>query len=297
MTRVKIGVQYTPAPGQSIEETARAATEIESMGYCCFAVPDHLTRPHQGNRVAVPDPFVLLARLAADTRTIGLGTMTVLDALRLPAQTLRGAVTLQQISGGRFELGIGAGWQQADLDALGPDVRAARARINSLEHTLTVLRQAWPTGPADEDDPRASLSRVLAAGTPGPQVIVAAGTSRMLQVAARFADTVALTVPTRPRLAGVTPTAVSVAAQIAAARGARPATMPAPGFHLQIRDLSTKAPKDPDGDWWTVGGSPGQVADALRRRADAGIGYLSVCTEDLNLLEWLASQVLPRCEE
>ncbi|MFI5752365.1 LLM class flavin-dependent oxidoreductase [Streptomyces sp. NPDC051644] len=297
MTRVKIGVQYTPAPGQGVKETVRAAAEIESMGYCCFSVPDHLTRPHQGLAVAVPDPFVLLARLAADTRAIGLGTMTVLDALRLPVQTLRGAVTLQQISGGRFELGIGAGWQQADLDALSPDVRSAPVRINSLEDTLTLLRQAWPTGTPARDDPRAAPARILAGGTTRPSVIVAAGTSRMLQVAARFADTVALTVPTRPRLAGITPTATSVAAQIAAVRGARPAQMPAPGFHLQIRDLSTNPPNDPDSDWWTVGGSPGQIADALRRRADAGVDYLSVCTEDLHLLEWLASHVLPQYEE
>ncbi|MEE1805437.1 hypothetical protein [Streptomyces sp. BE133] len=128
-------------------------------------------------------------------------------------------------------------------------------------------------------------------------MIFAAGTSRMLQVAARFADTVVLAVPTRPRLAAATPTAVSVAAQIAAVRGARPAQMPMPGFHRQIRDLSTNPPDDPDGDWWTMGGSPGQIADALHRRADAGVDYLSVCTEDLHLLEWLASHVLPWCEE
>lgn len=290
-----IGVQYTPTPGQSIEQTVRAATEIEDMGYCCFSVPDHLTRPHLGARTAVPDPFVLLARLAADTRVIGLGTMTVLDALRLPWQTLRTTATLQQISSGRVELGIGAGWQRSDLDVLAPHTRTAPARITALEETLTLLGHAWPTAATAQGDPPTALARVLAQGIPRPRVIVAAGTSAMLHLAARHADTVALTVPTRPRLAGATPTAASVAAQIAAVRAARPAHLPAPGFHLQIRTLSTHPPQDPDSDWWSVGGSPGQIADALNRRADAGVSYLSVCTEDLRLLEWLASRVLPQC--
>ncbi|MFJ6212681.1 LLM class flavin-dependent oxidoreductase [Streptomyces sp. NPDC092296] len=222
--------------------------------------------------------------------------MTVLDALRLPAQTLRSAATLQHISGGRFELGIGVGWQKADLDALAPDLREAGARIASLERTLELLRQVWPVPTATGDGGAEPLERALAAGTPAPRVIVAAGTSRMLQLAARFADDIALTVPTRPRLAGVTPTAASVTAQITTARSARPSSMPPCRFHLQIRSLGPSAPEDPDGDWWSVGGSPGQIADALRERAATGVDYLSVCTEDLSLLEWLSSRVLPLYE-
>ncbi|MGW1976524.1 LLM class flavin-dependent oxidoreductase [Streptomyces sp. NPDC001889] len=297
MTRPRIGVQYTPPPGQDIKTTVRAAREIEAMGYAAFTLPDHLTRPHDHGTAAVPDPFALLARIAADTTTIALGTMTVLDALRLPAHTVRSAVTLQQISGGRFELGIGAGWQPADLAVLAPTARPADARIRALEQTLQLLRQAWPLPGATTPDGRdGTLARTLADGAPAPRLIVAAGTSALLRLAARHADEVALTVPTRRRLHGVTPSAASVAAQIATARAARPPGVPPCGFHLQIRALGPAVPRDPDGDWWTVGGSPDEVADTLRRRAAAGVTHLGVCTEDLHLLEWLASRVLPLCE-
>jgi alkanesulfonate monooxygenase SsuD/methylene tetrahydromethanopterin reductase-like flavin-dependent oxidoreductase (luciferase family) len=293
---LRIGVQYTPPPGQPIAATVRAAIEIEAMGYACLAVPDHLTRPHASGPVAVPDPFALLARLAADTTTIGLATMTVLDALRMPIQTLRSAATLQQISGGRFELGIGAGWQHTDLQALAPGLRAAEARITSLERTLQLIRQAWSSPEVTGNGAAGPLARTLAAGTSAPRVTVAAGTDRLLHLAARFADEIALTVPTRPRLAGATPTAASVAAQIATTRRARPTSMPPCRFHLQIRRIDPVAPDDPDRDWWTVGGSPGQVAAAFHERAAAGVACLGICTEDLRLLEWLSSKVLPRCE-
>ncbi|KZM71130.1 LLM class flavin-dependent oxidoreductase [Nocardia terpenica] len=292
---LRIGVHYTPVPGEPIEAIVRAATEVQAMGYACFALPDHLSRLHEGRPVAVADPFALLARLAADTTTIGLGTMTVLDALRAPAQTLRSAATLQQISGGRFELGIGAGWQRTDLTALAPGLRTAEVRITALEHTLHLFRQVWPDARTGEDPATTPTTRVLAAGTDAPRLVVAAGTDLMLRLAARFADDVALTVPTRPRLAGATPTAASVAAQIATVRRARPASAPVCGIHLQIRRVDPIAPEDAARDWWTLGGSPDQIATALQDRAAAGVTYLSVCTQDLGLLDRLASTVLPRC--
>jgi alkanesulfonate monooxygenase SsuD/methylene tetrahydromethanopterin reductase-like flavin-dependent oxidoreductase (luciferase family) len=306
MTRLRIGVQYTPAPDQTVAELISAATEIEAMGYHCFSLPDHLTRPHGGQRVAVPDPVAVLARLAADTHTIDLGTMTLLDALRQPVQTLRSAATLQRISGGRLEWGIGAGWQQADLDTLPATIAEVDARIAALRQTLTLLRQAWPATPStNQPNPTdlptngsaGDVAGVLAAGIAAPRLIVAAGSHRMLRLAASFADTIALTVPTRPRLAGTRPTAASVTAQIAAARATRPTGMPVVDFHLQIRTITATAPTDPDSDWWALGGGPSQMADALMRRAATGVGYLSLCLQDLRQLEHLAAHVLSLCDE
>lgn len=144
---LRVGVQYTPRADQNISSIVRAAVEIEAMGYNTISLPDHLTRADGGRLVALPDPVALLARLAADTRTIGLGTMTLLDALRHPAQIVRSAATLQRITAGRFELGLGAGWLGSDLAVLGT---TARARMNTLTRTLTLLRCAWP-GPGSPD--------------------------------------------------------------------------------------------------------------------------------------------------
>ncbi|MFJ6136502.1 LLM class flavin-dependent oxidoreductase [Kitasatospora sp. NPDC092286] len=296
MKRLTVGVHYTPAPGEPIADTVRAAREIEAMGYRSLALPDHLTRPHAAAIAPVPDPLLLLARLAADTTHLTLATMTLLDAFRAPEQTLRSAATLQHITGGRLELGVGAGWQNADLNALPTGLRAASARIDALERTLDLLRQAWPL--ADRpNQPDAARAWLLAAEAAPPQLIIAAGSTRMLHLAARYADTIALTVPTRPRLAGAVPTAQSVAAQIATVRAARPGHLPPPGFHLQIREITPRASHSGDDTWWTVGGSPARIAEALQRRADAGITDIALCTEDLQLLEWTAVHVLPQLEQ
>ncbi|MGW5743691.1 hypothetical protein, partial [Amycolatopsis sp. NPDC003861] len=132
-------------------------------------------------------------------------------------------------------------------------------------------------------------------GSPGgraPAMVVAAGGPRMLRLAAATADVVALTVPTWDRATG-RPTAASVTAQMDLVRHAGPPGWPAPVFHLQIRDMPTAAPADPDADWWLLGGSPAEAAEALRRRIDNGVGYLSVCTNDLLALRRFADTVLP----
>lgn len=300
VTELRIGVQYTPGADQEIDSIVRAAVEIEAMGYDCFSLPDHLTRTDRGQPVApLPDPVALLARLAADTCTIGLGTMTLLDALRHPAQTVRSAVTLQQVTGGRFELGLGAGWLASDLAVLGDDVRT---RLQTLRRTLGLICHAWPTTSTGRAGTPAVTATVAveaqaaaanAAGVPAPTLVVAAGGSRMLCLAAETADVVALTVPTRHRLDGTFPTAASVAAQMDTVRRARPAGLPPAVFHLQVRDLPATAPADPDADWWTLGGSAAEVKETLHHRTAAGVGYLSVCTQDLHALEHLANIVLP----
>ena len=292
---LRVGVQYTPRADQNISSIVRAAVEIEAMGYDTISLPDHLTRADGGQPVALPDPVALLARLAADTRTIGLGTMTLLDALRHPAQIVRSAATLQRITAGRFELGLGAGWLGSDLAVLDKNVQT---RLDTLTRTLTLIRHAWPgpgtpdAGEHQDDAEARAAAAANAAGVPAPALVVAAGGPRMLRLAAATADVVALTVPTWNRATG-RPTAASATAQMDLVRSASPPGWPAPTFHLQIRELPTAAPTDPDADWWTLGGSPAEAADALRRRITSGVGYLSLCTNDLQALRRFADTVLP----
>jgi len=178
------------------------------MGYDCFSLPDHLARVEGGKPVALPDPITLLARLAADTCTIRLGTMTLLDALRHPAQTVRCAATLQQISGGRFRTGAGSRLASHDLAILGGDVHS---RLQTLHRTLNLVRHAWPAG-----TPAAAAT--LGADTEARTAVAAkhrgrpcadAGRGRrgpqMLRLAAATADVIALTVPTWHRLDGTRP--------------------------------------------------------------------------------------------
>ncbi|MFF2954951.1 LLM class flavin-dependent oxidoreductase [Kitasatospora sp. NPDC057965] len=224
--QLTLGVRYTPDPGEPIATTVRAAQEIEAMGYSSFALPDHLTRPHGDEVAPVSDPLLLLARIAADTTHLPLATTALLGALRSPDQTLRAAATLQHITGGRLALGLGASWQNADLDTLPSPLRAAPARIAALEEVLRLLRQAWPIDNAAV--PETDRARVLAAGTPAPRLLVAAGSNRMLHLAARYADTIALTDRPHPAAPGRSGTHRAVGHRADRHRPRRPPRAPAP---------------------------------------------------------------------
>jgi len=86
------------------------------------------------------DPLILLSRIAATTTRIRLGTSILLAALRRPIVLAKQVATLDVLSGGRLDLGVGVGWQREEYDAAGLDF-AARGRL--LEHCLEVCTTLW----------------------------------------------------------------------------------------------------------------------------------------------------------
>ena len=87
---------------------ADGARRLEDDGYATLLTPDTLW---------TPSPFLALAAAAAATTTLGLGTWVIASPLRRPAEVVREVETLQELSGGRFELGIGAGRPGGEQDA------------------------------------------------------------------------------------------------------------------------------------------------------------------------------------
>ncbi|HET8582755.1 MAG TPA: LLM class flavin-dependent oxidoreductase [Jatrophihabitans sp.] len=139
-----------------------AARQAESLGYATFLMPD-TTR--------TPAPLPALAAAAAVTNTLHVGTWVLCDPLRNPRQLAWEAAGLQELSGGRFELGIGAGRPDAEADcaALGVPFGSPGERIARLTETLDLLRDRLP----------------------GTRIMVAASGPRLLALAARRADIVA----------------------------------------------------------------------------------------------------------
>lgn len=145
---------------------ADEARRLEGDGYSTILVPDTLW---------TPSPFPALAAAAAGTTTLRLGTWVIASPLRRPAEVVREAKTLQDLSGGRLELGIGAGRPggERDAEALGVEWGGAGARVTQVEATLTAVR----------------------AMDPAPWVVIAGSGDRMLSIAGRLADTLALPTP------------------------------------------------------------------------------------------------------
>ncbi|MET8142102.1 LLM class flavin-dependent oxidoreductase [Sphaerisporangium sp. NPDC005288] len=171
------------ATARGADEWTALARRAEDLGYATFLTPDTLdTLP----------PLPALSAAAAATSTIGLGTFVLSVANRRPEQLAWEVDGLSFLSGGRFELGLGAGRPDAERDAarLGVPFGTVDQRIRKLEEVIRQVRTWHDSTKA----PSAGADRTGAGGA-GPRVLIAAGGARMLGFAARNADTVALGLP------------------------------------------------------------------------------------------------------
>ena len=134
----------------SWQQTSEAALAAESAGYSAFWVVDHLSGGVM-NAPTMPECFTTLGALAATTSRIGLGSLVVNAGLRNAALVANSAATVQNISGGRFILGLGAGASPAstfasELHAAGVEVlQSMTDRHAQLEHVMDVIDEIWST--------------------------------------------------------------------------------------------------------------------------------------------------------
>lgn len=103
------------------------------------------------------DPLAVLAHLAAVTDRVRLGTNILIAALRRPVVLAGQASTIDALSGGRVDLGVGVGWQAEEYEAAGLDF-SRRGRL--LDHTLEVCRTLWTDRVADHDSPELRFERI-----------------------------------------------------------------------------------------------------------------------------------------
>jgi probable F420-dependent oxidoreductase len=144
------------------------------------------TTPLVGPDTELTDPLVALAGAVARTTRLKLGTAIYLLALRHPLAVARAALTLRELSAGRFLLGVGAGWLQAEFDALGVPF-ADRGR--RFEESLDILRLAWAGGPFEYHGSVYDFGPVQLTRDAAPVPLVLGGnTPRALRRAAVRAD-------------------------------------------------------------------------------------------------------------
>lgn len=230
-----------------------AARRAESLGYSTFLLPD-TTR--------TPAPLPALAAAAAVTSALRVGTWVLCDPLRNPRQLAWEAAGVQQLCGGRFELGIGAGRPDAAADCaeLGVPFDSPGERIARLSDTLALLRDSL------------GKTRIMVAGS-GP---------KLLALAARTADIVAFgwppstdTAAARKRIDLVRSAAGPRGADLELAAGLiAVGEGEQPWLTRMGTDARTLAER---GAITVLTGTPRQMADELQRRRDAlGLSYFTV---------------------
>lgn len=275
-------------------EWRQKARRAEALGFSTLLVWDHL-----GDQLA---PIPALMAAADATSRLRVGTYVLCNDFRHPAILAKEVATLDLLSGGRLELGIGAGWQGEEYDQAGLPFDPAGVRVARLEEAVQLIKRLLRGGRVSFEGAHYRVRDLecapAAAQRPHPPIMIGGGRPRVLQLAAREADIVSLKAPTHPdgsldvRAAAVERIAPLVAT-VHEHAGARAGSLELQLRLQQIvvvedRDEAARrlaeqhrcSPEDVLNCAYMLVGSVEQMAETLRqRRRQLGLSYLVVGEE------------------
>ena len=313
---MRVSVFTEPHRGADYDDQLRFARLVEETGFEGFFRADHYRA--MGDEPALPGPtdaWLTLAALARETSRIRLGTLVTSATFRLPGPLAVMVAQVDRMSGGRVELGIGAGWYEREHTAFGIPFPPVSERFDRLAEQLEIVTGLWRT-PADETYSfTGEHYRLVDAPTlpkpvqqPGPPVIVGGrGPKRTPELAARYADefnmpfkSVAETASAYDRVreacdrtgrdaSGRAPLTLSAGIVVAIGRTDAEAQRRAAPLHV-TRALP---PEDP------VVGSPAQLVERIGEFAAIGatrVHLRLIDFDDLDHVELIAAEVLPRLD-
>ncbi len=292
---MRIGVVMPIAEGDAIGgapsyAAIRAlARQAEAAGFDSIWVYDHLLFRFPEQPIGgIWESWTLLAALAEATERVELGTIVLCVPFRNPAVLAKMADTLEEISGGRLILGLGAGWHQPEFNAFGIPFDH---KVDRFEEALRIITPLLREGQVDFNGtyysaPNCEL-RPRGPRPGGPEIMVASFQPRMLRLTARYADswnTAWLGLPTKlaERRASL---------EAACAEESRdPATLAVTvgvSVHYAAPGQSLEKPPEPDK---ALFGSAEEIAAGLRAYSEQGVAHVICSLEPATpeSLEWLA---------
>jgi alkanesulfonate monooxygenase SsuD/methylene tetrahydromethanopterin reductase-like flavin-dependent oxidoreductase (luciferase family) len=144
---VRVNLMVEGQEGVSWNEWAALARACEDYGVAGLFRSDHYVSIGDPGRKGSLDALTTLAGLAALTTRLRLGTMVSPASFRHPSVLAKSAVTIDHISTGRFELGMGAGWYEREHTAHGFEFADTETRLQVLEEQLEIVHRQWTEGP------------------------------------------------------------------------------------------------------------------------------------------------------
>ncbi|MCA1666676.1 MAG: LLM class flavin-dependent oxidoreductase [Thermomicrobia bacterium] len=274
--------------GLDYAATLALARAGEAAGFDAALLAEHYYASSGHFDRMAADAWVYLGALARETERIRLGTLVSPVTFRHPAVLAKMAATLDQLSGGRAELGLGAGWLAAEHAAYGFPFASGPTRVDLLEEQLQVITGLWSEDPFSHTGPQYQLAECHFTPRPVQQPrlpLLIGGTpaaTRLPRLAARYADEYVLGLGTpeqcravRERLdrdctaAGRDPRAVSLALFAGLCVGETEQAVE----RSLARLMEGARPHMQNLDTWVLG-TPERAAAQLRALAAAGVGRL-----------------------
>ena len=305
----RFAVQVSSLPADGWIERVRS---YERLGYSTVFCPDHFGPQW--------DPTALLSAAAAVTTRLNVGSLVYDVDYRHPVIHAKGAATIQLLSGGRHEFGIGAGWMQTDYDEAGMTYDRPGVRIERLDEALQIIRSMWENERTTFAGKHYRIQNIakaaeLPAGT-RPRILIGGGGPRVLRLAGRHADIVGIN-PSLPE-GKITPqTAADLAPEQIDMKlrhvreGAEAAGRSVDEIELNSLTFVVAITDDPKGLRAGLAantgmsaeqvancpifltGSPAEIRDGLEKRRERyGLSYIVIQGRDQAVVEKFAEQVV-----
>ncbi len=300
-----------PQQGARYADQLAVARAAESLGYSAFFRSDHYLAMAGDGLPGPTDSWVTLSGIARETSTIRLGTMVTSATFRHPGPLAISVAQVDEMSGGRVEFGLGAGWFEAEHLAYAIPFPSLRERFDRLTEQLQILTGLWTTPVGERFDHSGAHYTVVDSPalpkpvqSPHPPIIIGGGgAKRTPALAARFAaefnipfvplDTLEAQyarVAAAVSAAGRPPDSLTYSAAFVLCAGRDEATIArrAAAIGRDVSELRSNSP--------TVG-TPAEIADKLGRFVAAGVQRVYLQTldmSDLDHLEFFATEVIPQ---
>ena len=195
--RMRLRIFTEPQQGASYATLRRVAKATEDLGFDAFFRSDHYLKMGSGSGEPGPsDAWATLACLAVETSRIRLGTLVSSATFRYPGPLAIAVAGIDEMSGGRVELGIGAGWYEGEHAAYGIPFPPMKERFDRLEEQLAIITGLWETPVGEKFSYQGAHYEVADSPalpkpvqSPRPPVIIGGhGPRRTPALAAKYAD-------------------------------------------------------------------------------------------------------------
>jgi alkanesulfonate monooxygenase SsuD/methylene tetrahydromethanopterin reductase-like flavin-dependent oxidoreductase (luciferase family) len=191
MSTIEFGLMLQPFPvhfpGSELFEYNRRLIRKLSPGFTTLWVEDHL----QLGETATHECMTTLSYFAAEFPQYQVGALVLCQSYRNPALVAKMAANLQLLSGGRFILGLGAGWKEDEYQAYGYPFPETKTRLEELEETAIIVKSMWSSRPATFSGKHYSIHDAYCEPQPDPPIpllIGGGGEEKTLAIVARRAD-------------------------------------------------------------------------------------------------------------
>lgn len=188
----RFGIQIEPQFGFTFADVANVAKEAERLGFTALWASDHLFWDAHSEQRNCLDAWTLITALAPMTARLRLGTLVTCNSYRLPGVLAKMAASVDHLSNGRLEFGIGAGWKEIEYRAYGIPFPSVPTRLAQLEEAAQVIRLLWTEERASFTGKHYRLENAFCAPKPVQRPlkmwIGGAGEKKLLRLVAQHAN-------------------------------------------------------------------------------------------------------------